>query len=293
MHQSTQAGEALAAYGELDEVACPLCRSGSNPLYVWAPSHYGPEKFRVTRCQNCSMIFTNPQPVTYTTEVAQRGVLDRHFRQQKSHGAAAWRPWGLSVLAPHIKGRRVWDFGCGEGAFVAEARADGWDAVERPDLNRGLVTRANEFWKFDALQPGSLDEFLATRPALLTRSSRRRCSSTAASIDIGRQLRGLLKPDGPLYIDVPNANQLMEWRRLGVTLDPTAHWNHFTVPTLRRLMAEMGFTVVTASGAPSLVNVFHRLRLGRVANRLGRMSRRWLPPIGSGVSCLRRRTAAA
>ena len=293
MHQCTQAGEALAAYGELDEVACPLCRGGSYSVYVWAPSHYGPEKFRVTRCQNCSMIFTNPQPVTYTTEVAERGVLDRHFSPAEIARRRRMASLVLSVLAPHIKGRRVLDFGCGEGAFVAEARADGWDAVGT-DLNRGLVMRANEFWKFDALQPGSLDEFLATRPALFDAVVTSQVfEHLQHPIDIGRQLRGLLKPDGLLYIDVPNANQLMEWRRLGVTLDPTAHWNHFTVPTLRRLMAEMGFTVVTASGAPSLVNVFHRLRLGRVANPLGRISRRLLPPIGSGVSCLGRRTAAA
>ena len=290
MSQSKDRGKPLAAYGELAEVACPLCRSGSYKEYVWAPSHYGPEKFRVTKCQSCSMIYTNPQPVTYTSEVAERGVLNRHFSPPKLERHRRMASLVLSVLARHVKGRRVLDFGCGEGAFVAQARAEGWDAVGT-DLNHGLVVHANGYWKFDALRPGSLEEFLTTRPspfdAVVTSQVFEHLQDP---VTIGRQLRQLLKPGGLLYIDVPNANQLKEWFHPGVTLNPTAHWNHFTVSTLRRLMSEMGFVVVTASGAPSLVNVYHRVRLGRVANALGRMSRRLLPPIGSGVSCLGRRT---
>ena len=290
MSVSHDTSRALAAYGELAQVACPLCRSYSDELYVWAESHYGPEKFRVTRCRTCSMIYTNPQPLTYTTEVAERGVLDRHFSEGKIARHRRMASLVLSVLARYGQGRRVLDFGCGEGAFVAQARSEGWDAMGT-DLNRGLVTRANTFWRFDALYPGSLEEFLAvTREPFDAVVTSQVFEHLQDPIHMGRQLRRLLKPRGLLYIDVPNAYQLKEWVKPGTTLDPTAHWNHFTLPTLRRLMSEMGFHVEMASGAPSLVNVYHRLRLGRFANTLGRLSRQLLPSIGSGVSCLGRRT---
>src|SRR5688572_18338078 len=68
--------------GALVEVACPLCRATNAALYVMAPSHYGPEKHQVTRCLECGMIYTNPQPTTYLDEVEHRGALDRHFRPE-------------------------------------------------------------------------------------------------------------------------------------------------------------------------------------------------------------------
>jgi hypothetical protein len=49
------------ATAELREVPCPLCGSQEWKLYVWAPSHWGPEVLRVTRCSRCDMIFTNPR----------------------------------------------------------------------------------------------------------------------------------------------------------------------------------------------------------------------------------------
>jgi 2-polyprenyl-3-methyl-5-hydroxy-6-metoxy-1,4-benzoquinol methylase len=281
--------ERLAVNDGLQDVQCPLCGGAEHTDYVWAPSHYGPERFRVTRCKRCRMIFTNPQPVTYSTEVAQRGVLGRHFRPATLARRLRIARLMLSVIAPLVPGRRVLDFGCGEGAFVSQALAEGWDALG-VDLNAGLVEEANRHWKFEALSACSLDDFVARHPrpfdAIVTSQVFEHLQDP---VGMGVALKGLLKPGGVLYIDVPNANQLQEWLSPGRTLDPTAHWNHFTVATLSDLVRRIGCEVVSASGAPSLVNVYHRARLGELSYPLARATRRVFPNVGTGACVIGRR----
>jgi hypothetical protein len=39
---------------------------------------------------------------------------------------------------------------------------------------------------------------------------------------------------------------------------PAAHWNHFTVATLSRLLEQIGCELEFASGAPSLYRLYRR-----------------------------------
>jgi len=229
------------------------------------------------------MIFTNPQPTNYVQQVAHRGVLSRHLvpafleRQRRTARLV------LDLLQPLAPGSRLLDFGCGEGVLVHEARRLGWNAIGL-DLNQGLVDAANAQWGFAALVPGSLDEFLRSRPdpfdVIVTSQV---FEHLQQPVEVGRQLVSLLKPSGLLYIDVPNVQQLRERLARGRTLDPTAHWNHFSQATLSMLVARLGCTAIYSSGAPSLIEYYHRLGLGRLAYSLGRLSKRLLPGIGTGV----------
>lgn len=289
MIQQPENSPRLAVADGLVEVSCPLCHSSEHTEYVWAPSHYGPEKYRVTRCTACRMIYTNPQPVSYLQEVTNRGVLDRHFRPSKLTRLARVAMLVLSILAPQAAGRRVLDFGCGEGTFVATAADAGWEAVGT-DLNAGLVEEANRHWGFDRLHAGSLEEFVATRPAPFdVIVSSQVFEHLQQPVETGRQLVELLRSGGLIYIDVPNANQLGEWLSKGKTLDPTAHWNHFTVDTLSDLVRRMDCDVVSATGAPSLVNVYHDVGAGSAALPLARMTRSVLPNVGSGACVIGRK----
>jgi SAM-dependent methyltransferase len=289
MTQQPENPPRLAVADGLVEVPCPLCHGTEHAEYVWAPSHYGPEKYRVTRCAACRMIYTNPQPVSYLQEVSHRGVLDRHFRPSKLTRLARVAMLVLSILAPQAAGRRVLDFGCGEGTFVATAVDAGWDAVGT-DLNAGLVQAANRHWGFDRLHAGSLDEFAAAAPAPFdVIVSSQVFEHLQRPVETGRKLVELLRPGGLIYIDVPNANQLQEWVSKGKTLDPTAHWNHFTVDTLRDLVRRMDCEVVSATGAPSLVNVYHDVGAGSAALPLARMTRKVLPNVGSGACVIGRK----
>ena len=272
----------LASF-DLREIACPLCAGWNHHLYAWAPTHDGPGQRRVTCCRSCGMIFTNPQPTNYVQQVAHRGVLARHLVPEFLERQRRTARFVLDLLQPLAPGSRLLDFGCGEGVLVHEARRLGWNAIGL-DLNQGLVDTANAYWGFAALVPGSLDEFLRSRPdpfdVIVTSQV---FEHLQQPVEVGRQLVFLLKPGGLLYIDVPNVRQLGERLARGRTLDPTAHWNHFSLATLSTLVTRLGCTTVYASGAPSLIEYYHRAGLGPIAYPLGRLSKRLLPGIGTGV----------
>lgn len=275
--------------GESQEVPCPLCGTHNWREYTWAPSHYGPERFRVTKCRDCGMIATNPQSTGYANTIEQRGVLNRHFAEANLARLRRVGRLMLTLLEPLTTGRRVLDFGCGEGSLVYEARRSGWDALGC-DLNRGLVEAANQHWGFNALSAGSLDEFIASNTALFDAIvSSQVFEHLQQPVAVGLRLVSLLKPGGVLLIDVPNARQLKERFRRGDTLDPTSHWSHFTLETLQGLFTRIGCVVVYASAAPSLVNLYHRLGLTTACYPLARLTKRVLPAIGTGACVIGRR----
>jgi len=235
------------------------------------------------------MIFTNPQPITYTNEVKHRGVLDRHLAPDLLARNRPGVRFQLCLLSRMRSGRRLLDFGCGAGALVHEAIHIGWDAVGL-DLNEGLVAAANRHWGFEALFSGTIDEFAAGGHGLFdVIVSDQVFEHLQDPLGVGRTLVSLLRPGGVLYLDVPNARQPGEWSSRGSTLDPTSHWNHFTLETLADLMARLAFKVIYRSAAPSLVRLYHRLGLKNLCYPLGMLSKRVLPPIGTGVCVIGRK----
>ncbi len=235
------------------------------------------------------MIFTNPQAIRYEQRVQERGTLKVHFLERRLSRARVGVRFQLGLLARFARGRRLLDFGAGNGVAVDEGRKLGWDA-HGVDLNRGLAAAANEYWGFDAIYGGSLSEYGATSPkpfdAII---SNQVFEHLHHPLEVGRSAVSLLNSGGVLFIDVPYAKQPAELVSRGKTLDPTAHVNHFTVRTLQELMGRVGCGVVYCSAAPSLVQLYRRFGMRRLCYPLGRISKRLLPPIGTGVCVIGRK----
>jgi SAM-dependent methyltransferase len=281
-----------SAAPEWIEVPCPLCASRKWTLYVMAPSHYGPEKHQVTRCSDCGMIFTNPQPTTYLKQVEKRGALDRHFRPEVLAKMLLQGRFLTRLLAKYAPGRSLLDFGCGAGGMVQAAREEGWSPIGF-DLNRGLVEQANQHWKFDLLHTGSLDQFYANNAGRFDAIiSFQVFEHIQTPVPVAKEMARLLKPAGVLLIDVPNVYQPQEWMTRGKTLDPTSHWNHFSTATLCSLFERAGMEPIYRSAAPSFCGTYRKLGLGQLTYPLGRTTKRLLPPIGSGVCVIGRKPLA-
>jgi 2-polyprenyl-3-methyl-5-hydroxy-6-metoxy-1,4-benzoquinol methylase len=271
------------------EVPCPLCSSKSLYLYTDAPSHYGPEKHSVSRCSECGMIFTNPQSKTYLEEVENRGALARHFQPKVIKGMCRQAHFLLRLIKPFSSGNRLLDFGSGAGGMVHTALHEGWDAIGY-DLNGGLVAAANDHWQFSALQTGPLEEFYTKYTGAFDAIiSYQVFEHLQEPLITGKRLFSLLKPGGILLIDVPNVFQPGEWFSKGRTLDPTAHWCHFSTATLSTLIRKIGCEVVYSSAAPSLVSLYHKMGMTKMCFGLGLLTKRVLPPLGSGVCVIGRR----
>ena len=279
---------ASALKHDLAEVPCPLCNGRDLVLYVNAPSHYGPEKLRVTRCRACRMIFTNPQSASYESRVRERGVLDRFFNPDRIAKARMLSSLHLSDRGSGGSGKRILDFGCGEGAFVRQAQHEGWDAMG-VDLNDALVRAANEYWKFDSLHSKDLGDLLREGRRFDAIYTNQVFEHLRRPVELGQTLTNLLVPGGLIYIEVPNASRFHEVLHRGGMLDPTSHFNHFTTHTLKQLAHRIGCTPIYASGAPGMFTLWRRLGVGRGVIPLAKFSRRILPNVGAGACVVARK----
>lgn len=283
-------GEAeLIATSTAKEVPCPVCSSQKYSFYCDAPSHYTPETYRITICDQCQMVFTNPQFTFYDKVAESRGATPTAFDEGMLRGLFFQATFTLSLIEPFTKGKRILDFGCGEGAFVAAALENGWQA-RGYDLNVGGMQEANRRWKTDVFDSGSFDAYHANfRESYDVVVALQVFEHLAEPLAVGTKAVQLLKPGGIFLIDVPNVNQVAERKSKGSSLDPTAHLCHFSLDTLSLLMDKLGCDIVYQSAAPSFFRIFRKAKLGKLAYPLGRLAKRVLPGIGTGVCVIGRK----
>ena len=267
----------------------PRVRRVELGVYCDAPSHYTPEKYRVTQCRDCSMVFTNPQFAFYEEVAENRGAPAEVIASAAPPVPSSQASFTLSLIKPFVSGRRILDFGCGRGSFVGAALREGWDA-RGYDVNVGGIQTANRRWQTDVFESGPFEQYAARWAGQFDAVvSLQVFEHLTNPIGLGRQVMKVLKPGGVFLIDVPNVNQLREWRRKGITLDPTAHVCHFSAGTLPLLMEKIGATVVYCSAAPSFFGFYRRVGLGKLAYSLGKLSKAVLPGIGTGVCVIGRK----
>jgi 2-polyprenyl-3-methyl-5-hydroxy-6-metoxy-1,4-benzoquinol methylase len=239
------------------------------------------------------MVFTNPRPPVEDIEghygkMTLGGPSRLDGKMKATRRVASFQ---LALGGRFSRGRRLLDFGCGAGGTVHEATLRGWDAVGI-DLSPDMIQSGNRHWGFDRLLCCSLDEFVARAPEPFDFIL---CNQVVEHLTdplgVCRTLAVLLRPEGILYVDVPNADQWRERLRRGKYLSPTGHLNHFTKKTLQHLVARAELEVVYATGAPSCLRIYQRLRLGSFSYPLARLTHRSLPAFGSGVCVIGRAPA--
>lgn len=292
MDENVKTAALKGASSEYREVPCPLCDSRSYDLYVWAAHPWGSEhKYRVTRCRDCGMIYTNPQRLG-TLDLVRDRKIDRtklHVPDQMVYSSR----FQLALIRLYGGGRRILDFGCGSGSFTHEAAVEGCDSVGL-DLCRDMAAACNQHWNFDRAVVGTADEFASANPQPFdVIFSRGTFEHIERPVETCKSLLKILKPGGLFYIQVPHAGRLIEWVIRGRTLTPRGTFNHFTRRTLIAMMRKIGCQVLYCSGSASHTTLFYRVGLGRWAIPLARMTKAILPPWGPDVDIIARYKGSA
>jgi 2-polyprenyl-3-methyl-5-hydroxy-6-metoxy-1,4-benzoquinol methylase len=204
---------------ELEKINCPLCGSKEQKLLFKSKDFRlkaQQERFGVVRCQKCLFIFLNPRP---------RQVDIIGFLQDR-------KPSG-----------RLLDIGAGTGLFLERMESRGYDVY-------GVEISENAKDHFStSLKPKIYDRNLEE------------CGFKESSFDIItmfqslehvhnfdgllKEARRILKPDGIMYLTVPNAD-FCEYRIFGpyaYTLEVPRHLYFFTKQSLRNLLLKNGFIV--------------------------------------------------
>jgi SAM-dependent methyltransferase len=226
-------------------VACPVCGAAALAEYCCVPSLFNAgESIRYERCGGCDVVFRNPRlPAgarldSYRDRVmttAQKALVPR---TQTHYRCVARR---LRALQPPGAGRRLFDFGCGAGGFLIEARAVGFDPVGL-ELNRDLARHVRETYGI-GVHSGEISDadFPQERFDLITSFQvfEHLLDPRAVLVELARHLA----PSGLLLVEVPNLHDVRERRRRGATMDDS-HLFYFNERSLGGLMRSCGLRVV-------------------------------------------------
>ncbi|MEK6542982.1 MAG: class I SAM-dependent methyltransferase [Elusimicrobiota bacterium] len=210
--------------GNALRTACAVCaQENAGPLLTV-------NGFTLRRCQACDFMFTERQPSAaelesyYGREYFEGGNRPYGYHgydglQEQKSATFRLRLTTLTTQLPR-KGRLL-DVGCGTGIFVRCAIAQGWNAYGI-DVSRYAVTAANEHspGRFHACQIKDAPYGASTFDAIAALDC---LEHSPDPIGMLGACARLLKPEGLLLIETPNASGLL-FKLMG------RHWPYLTPP---------------------------------------------------------------
>ena len=225
--------------------ACPICHCTEMKHYVRVPSLFNPgETIRYERCADCRTVIRNPRlPPEYRLARYEEPEMSEESKRlkPKSQVHYAYMMKAIERLAPAGLGRRLFDFGCGAGGFLLEARKAGWD-VSGLELSKDLAKHVIDNYEIPVFQ-GLIDapEFAEERFDVVISSQvfEHLLDPRQTLIDV----KAHLNRPGMILIEVPNRNDFRERLKRGKMMDDS-HLFYFTAKSLSRMLREQGFRVV-------------------------------------------------
>ncbi len=235
----------------VEEVLCPAC-SGAHRKTLYRNVRASGESIRevavnVVQCGDCGFLFNSPRP--------DAGALERYYANDIMMSGQVYRDESSSSHYPRLHARRaaflakllgqrsgglLLDVGCGSGGFLqalSEVNLPGWQlsgldpsrrAVEVCTA-RGLEAQRGRIGEDRLFEPASFDAVTAV--SVLEHVPDPRPSLAWC--------RRLLKPDGLLFVEVPDTLQPEVSLTGFFNLE---HIVHFTCGTLVQMLQHEGFT---------------------------------------------------
>lgn len=214
---------------------CAVCGGALAPYFLNVRDPLTNEIFSIERCVRCGLGHTLPQPEDLAPYYASEYYGNRH-----SFTLRMCIKRRLGFLASEIwpeAGKKLLDIGCGDGSFLLAAKEKGWDVMgteldPQPARSAGLEVKE------------SIDQIPLAAPfdcitMWHTLEHIRDIESTLARI------AALLKPDGRLFIAVPDNGgfQAKIFKHKWLHTDVPRHLYHFDASSLNFCLQSAGFAI--------------------------------------------------
>ncbi len=207
--------------------------------------------WQVRTCDSCGLGVLDPRPSAETlARLYSQEYCEEYFVEGGEPGSAEFRKrLGLEdhrirFFRKFKKTGRVLDIGCGYGYFLAACRQKGY-AVHGLDFSDWAVRHARQRLGLD-ITVGPMDEVELPEGGFDVVTMWHCLEHTPDPAAALARIRGWLKPDGLLVVDVPNR----EGTDARKTWDDWVGWSlpyhlyHFTPGTLSGLLARQGYSVI-------------------------------------------------
>ena len=260
----------MAPHSEPATNGCGLCGSTTARVLYNARDRLGNsgESFPIVQCEGCGVLRTLPE--------MSEGELARFYPEDYWGGDGPSQKWISSSQSEKtrfiahcgLSGGSILDVGCGSGFFLRALDSKSWDRFG-VETSAAAANAAETAIGSGHVFTGTLTESSwedARFDAVTFWSALEHTNDPRANL---REAKRILKPDGTLIVQLPNAASYQA-RAFGgdwFALDAPRHRYHFTVGVLERLLSECGLEVYRASYFSKAHNA-HALRQSLKAKML-------------------------
>ena len=208
----------------------------------------------VVRCQYCHFVYTNPLILNEGATALEGGYGEAEvYDASSSVNPEILFVQTLKKIEQFRKPPGVLlDIGCGKGEFLKVARDRGW-SVAGVEASRGMAEYATKTLKLDVFC-GSLKDSKWPDHSFDVITLNMVLEHVHAPHDLFGDISRLLKPDGILFVEVPNMDSFMlacarfyfrlrklDWSPLLSPLHPPYHCYGYNKKSLAKLAGQHGF----------------------------------------------------
>lgn len=234
---------------------CPVCKEKTNISIVpFSCIDYtvSKESFALGHCSNCTHRYTLHAPIESeigkyykSTEYishsnTQKGLVNRLYHIVRQYALIKKKYILVSDTAKETG--KILDIGCGIGAFLATMKAANWDVKGlEPDENARAQAQ-----NIHGISPDSPDTlFSLTQNSFDAVTMWHVLEHVHRLDDYLQQIHAILKPEGVLFIAVPNYTSLDAtiYQDKWAGYDVPRHLHHFSPKSLHTLVQQHGFKI--------------------------------------------------
>ncbi len=232
---------------------CPVCGSQKMEIFLKLKDYFlTGESFEISQCAECGFKFTNPVPretdlpkyyesdeyISHSN--ASTGLINRIYQSVRKHSIKK----KVKIATTKLARGEALDIGCGTGDFLNEMLNGGWN-VKGIEPNDTARNSAINNYGLDIYDESQLFEFRENSFDVITM-----WHVLEHVYNLERhltQIKMILRKEGRLVIALPNADSLDAaiYKNFWAAYDVPRHLYHFNQSSLRRLMENFGFEIVT------------------------------------------------
>jgi len=229
---------------------CPLCQSEKFSNFIICKDHLlTGESFAITKCNDCSFLFTNPRPLAenisryyqskeYISHADKATNLTNAVYKIARHFTLKQKVSLINTLSDQ---KTILDYGCGTGDFLLTCKKKGWiiNGLEPDDIARNKAiskTDENIYAKIEQLNDAKKVSVITLWHVL------EHIPDLNYTMNM---LKRKLDTKGKMLIAVPNIKSLdaQLYKENWAAYDVPRHLYHFSMQTMKLLLKNHGLKI--------------------------------------------------